>query len=133
MYYGEFENRECQRKNKEPGTALFIFLKACLYSLHVRSSKTDYVLESTLAISDSRYWKPDSFSQGNLDSAFQRSGFPIPQAKIPAFRILQEKNSPHFGIRGRRLNHTPFGIFNKRNCSRFLWLSAINSRYVKRK
>lgn len=27
----------------------------------------------------------------------------------------------------------PFGIFHKRNCSRFLWLSTINSRYVKSK
>ena len=88
-----------------------------------------YVLESTLWISDSRYWIPDSFSRWNLDSGFLRPGFHIPQAKISCFsdsdiQILwiPESEYPHMGD-----STYPPSVFSiKRNCSLFLWVPLLS-------
>ena len=88
-----------------------------------------YVLESTLWISDSRYWIPDSFSRWNLDSGFLRPGFRIPQAKISCFsesdiKILwiPESEYPHMGD-----STYPASVFSiKRNCSLFLWVPLLS-------
>ena len=96
--------------------------------VHYGRGASAYVLESTLWISDSRYWIPDSFSRWNLDSGFLRPGFHIPQAKISCFsdsdiKILwiPESEYPHMGD-----STYPPSVFSiKRNCSLFLWVPLL--------